>query len=336
MTQLFTNNASAKLAASVAPGDLTFDVQAGQGTEFSTPSGSDFFIATLESIDGTTREIVKVTGRSTDTMTVTRAQEGTSAGTFAAGDKFDCRLTAGALATIEAMVYDAELLALAGLTSAANKIPEFTGSGTATLLTKDTDGTLAADSDANIPTQKAVKTYVDAAVGGVSSTLDGLSDVVVPSPSDGDVLTFDNGSGHWINAAPTGGGIARSSVTKTTASLANNAAETGTVTMAKWGEMGEISVDRDCRVRLYATSADRTADASRPLGTPCPTTTSMLAEWSFQSGTVGANTQSLRRLSVGFYNADGSPASSIYYEIVNLSQATSTVAVTIHFLPLET
>jgi hypothetical protein len=100
--------------------------------------------------------------------------------------------------------------------------------------------------------------------------------------------------------------------------------------------MGEISVDRDCRVRLYATSADRTADASRALGTPCPTTTSMLAEWSFQSGTVGANTQSLRRLSVGFYNADGSPTTDIYYEIVNLSQATSTVAVTIHFLPMET
>jgi hypothetical protein len=41
-------------------------------------------------------------------------------------------------------------------------------------------------------------------VGGGGS-LDDLTDVTITTPSDGDVLTYDNGTGEWVNAVPTGG-----------------------------------------------------------------------------------------------------------------------------------
>jgi hypothetical protein len=49
--------------------------------------------------------------------------------------------------------------------------------GTAATLDFDTDDTLAADSDTRIPTQQAVKAYVDASGGGVGNISDTDTDV---------------------------------------------------------------------------------------------------------------------------------------------------------------
>jgi hypothetical protein len=63
---------------------------------FPSPTGGDFFLLTLTQPGvESSWEIVKVTARSTDTLTVVRAQEGTSAAAWASGSKAELRLTAG-------------------------------------------------------------------------------------------------------------------------------------------------------------------------------------------------------------------------------------------------
>jgi hypothetical protein len=92
--------------------------------------------------------------------------------------------------------FDAELSALAGLVSAANKIPYFTGSQTAALLTLDTDGTLGANLDTNVATQKAVKTFVGAQITALSlGSLAFLSSVDSAHITDGTIVNGD------VNAA---------------------------------------------------------------------------------------------------------------------------------------
>lgn len=104
MALLYTNNARTTVAAGgITNVATTLNVAAGTGTLFPSPSGASYFMVTVENggVSGT-REIMKCTARSTDALTVARAQEGTSAAAWAAGDTVELRLTAGMLTTLQA------------------------------------------------------------------------------------------------------------------------------------------------------------------------------------------------------------------------------------------
>lgn len=102
--ETYANNVHGTLGANVGTGDTTITLGSGQGASFSSPIAGDFYRLTLIRADLSVREIVYVTARSGDVLTVTRAQEGTTASTFSTGDRVRQRPTAGMLQALEAQL----------------------------------------------------------------------------------------------------------------------------------------------------------------------------------------------------------------------------------------
>ena len=88
-----TNNAHGTLAGDINNSVTTINLSSGQGAKFPSLSAGEYFYGTLIAVNNTI-EIVKVTARSSDALTVTRAQDNTSASAFSTGDRFELRPTA--------------------------------------------------------------------------------------------------------------------------------------------------------------------------------------------------------------------------------------------------
>lgn len=93
MTQLYADAARGSLASGIAAGDTVITLN-GLGNLFPTTVAPDFFKGVLQDVAGF--EIVYCTAHanSSNTFTVTRGQEGTTARAFAAGSIFGIRPTA--------------------------------------------------------------------------------------------------------------------------------------------------------------------------------------------------------------------------------------------------
>lgn len=133
----------------------------------------------------------------------------------------------------------------------------------------------------------------------------------------------------------TGGGgssIARADTTFTTASLANAATENGTVALGKSGIIYAVTLSAPGRLRLYATSAERTADAARVAGEDPGFNSGLLLDLLLNTDT--GLTWALSPKAV-FENGDGPASTSIYYAVENLSGAAAAITVTITAVTLE-
>ena len=135
---IFTNLATSTLAGSITNTAVTLNLQAGGGALFPNPAVGQYFTLTL--VDAATsqlNEIMWCTARTGDTLTVIRAQEGTSALAWNAGDIASNKITAGTLNNFVQSVSQSSLVHY-GVGAGTNNITSLVNPS----ITAITDGTL--------------------------------------------------------------------------------------------------------------------------------------------------------------------------------------------------
>jgi hypothetical protein len=192
----FTNNASATLAASINSTVTSISVTTGQGARFPTLAAGDYFFATL--VDSSNNlEIIKVTNRVTDTMTVVRAQDGTTGRSFLANDRLELRPVAASFnalqeftpsGTIAANTLSGAIVELDSEKAPINS-PTFTGTPAAPTATAGTNTTqLATTAFTTSAVSTAVTNERSATVALTNKTITGANNTLTVRLDQTDVV----------------------------------------------------------------------------------------------------------------------------------------------------
>lgn len=94
MSIKLANNAVSVLALAISNSSTTVQLRSGDGARFPALAFGQWYPITVVSTDGDI-EIMRVVGRSGDTLTVERSQEGTASRSFPSGSPIELRITAG-------------------------------------------------------------------------------------------------------------------------------------------------------------------------------------------------------------------------------------------------
>ena len=155
---------------------------------------------------------------------------------------------------------------------------------------------------------------------GTASTIDFGSNLSVSAISSGIVTVTASGGGGTLPS--------RTVVSGNTSSIINN--QTGNVNMTgfKSYALMKVGLSTDAWIRLYTDSTSRSNDASRSVGEDPLPGSGVIAE------VVGFSNQLITPFVIGG-NMDGSPSSTIYAAITNLSGTTQSITANLTILQLE-
>ena len=149
-------------------------------------------------------------------------------------------------------------------------------------------------------------------------------------PKSGSNLTFNSANGTLTATTFVGGGAlqSRTVVTGSTSSIINNATDNVNLTGFKSYALMKVGLSANAWIRLYTDSTSRTNDASRSVGEDPLPGSGVIAE------VVGSSDQLITPFVMGG-NMDGSPSTTIYAAITNLSGSTQSITANLTILQLE-
>lgn len=136
MALKLTNNARGTLSAAISAVATSITLQPGEGALFPALAGGDWCPVVLE--EGAKFEIVRVTARAGDILTIARGQEGTVALTYGVGARADLRVTEATMQAILELATPAAVVAAVNANIAA-KLPLAGGQMSGTLVSAAAD-----------------------------------------------------------------------------------------------------------------------------------------------------------------------------------------------------